>query len=62
MKNLIQFALLSALGMGLACAQGAMPAEGIPMNDQLTTTKCGGCHSRDASGMMRRLSYIRTSP
>ena len=35
---------------------------GIPINHQLTIDKCGGCHQRDANGMMRRLSYIRTTP
>ncbi len=42
-------------------AQTAAP-EGIPIDHQLTIQKCGGCHQRDSSGMMRRLSYIRTSP
>jgi quinohemoprotein amine dehydrogenase len=35
---------------------------GIPIDDQLTITKCGGCHARDSAGMMRRLSYMRTTP
>jgi len=39
----------------------AVPA-GIPIDDRLTIQKCGGCHQRDSNGMMRRLSYIRTSP
>ena len=42
-------------------AQSA-PVQGIPIDDQLTIQKCGGCHQRDSNGMMRRLSYIRTSP
>jgi quinohemoprotein amine dehydrogenase len=59
-------ALLLALGLVIllpcgARAQQASP-EGIPIDDQLTIRKCGGCHQRDANGMMRRLSYIRTSP
>src|SRR5262249_49975734 len=37
-------------------------AAGIPIDHQLTIDKCGGCHQRDASGMMRRLSYMRTTP
>jgi len=44
-----------------ARAQATAP-QGIPIDDQLTIRKCGGCHQRDANGMMRRLSYIRTSP
>ena len=35
---------------------------GIPINDQLTINKCAGCHPRDSSGMMSRISYMRTSP
>jgi quinohemoprotein amine dehydrogenase len=43
-------------------AQASDAAPGIPINHQLTIDKCGGCHQRDAGGMMRRLSYIRTTP
>src|SRR5205814_9712481 len=53
----LTFAALIA-GVGLLGAQ----EPGIPIDNQLTITKCGGCHQRDAKGMMRRLSYIRTSP
>jgi quinohemoprotein amine dehydrogenase len=53
--------VLIVVGGGLAHAQA--PAEaGIAIDHQLTINKCGGCHQRDASGMMRRLSYIRTTP
>lgn len=55
---LTAFGILTAAG---AFAQGPAPV-GIPINDQLTITKCGGCHQRDANGMMRRLSYMRTTP
>src|ERR1700685_1630026 len=44
-----------------ASAQGVKP-QGIPINDQLTISKCGGCHPRDSSGNMSRISYMRTSP
>ena len=59
------------LGKGFACATVlilsavALPAQtvqGIPINDDLTIRKCGGCHQKDANGMMRRISYIRTTP
>ncbi|HUO32755.1 MAG TPA: quinohemoprotein amine dehydrogenase subunit alpha [Bryobacteraceae bacterium] len=42
-------------------AQAAKP-QGIPIDDPLVIRRCGGCHQRDANGMMGRLSYIRTSP
>ena len=61
-KNLIYSALLVVAGAGLIGAQPAVSSPGIPIDHQLTITKCGGCHQRDADGMMRRLSYIRTSP
>jgi quinohemoprotein amine dehydrogenase len=59
-----QFAcLLAVLVAGFARAQETIATVGIPINHQLTINKCGGCHQRDAgTGMMRRLSYIRTSP
>src|SRR6266568_4847133 len=50
--------LVAVLGQ----AQGTTAAVGIPINHQLTLDKCGGCHPRDASGMMRRISYMRTTP
>src|SRR5260370_10725722 len=43
-------------------AQDSTAAVGIPISHQLTMDKCGGCHPRDASGMMRRISYMRTTP
>jgi quinohemoprotein amine dehydrogenase len=43
-------------------AQAPAAAEGIPINHQLTIDKCQGCHARDSNGMMRRISYMRTTP
>jgi quinohemoprotein amine dehydrogenase len=59
--NLICLALLGGGVAGLAFAEGT-EAPGIPIADQLTINKCGGCHQRDSNGMMRRLSYIRATP
>ncbi|HEY6342859.1 MAG TPA: quinohemoprotein amine dehydrogenase subunit alpha [Bryobacteraceae bacterium] len=54
------------LGFLLVIAAGlhaqSVSAPGIPIDDQLTIRKCGGCHPRDASGTMTRISYIRTTP
>jgi len=55
-------ALLALMGAAFVRADNGQPTSGIPIDHQLTITKCGGCHQRDANGMMRRLSYIRTSP
>jgi quinohemoprotein amine dehydrogenase len=35
---------------------------GFPVKDQLTLSKCGGCHAADVKGNMTRISYIRTTP
>ncbi len=56
----IRTALLLGAAAGLCLGQSAPP--GIAIDDPLTIRKCGGCHQRDAKGMMRRLSYMRTSP
>ena len=53
---LATFLLASAAGLS------AQAVQGIPINDEVTIRKCGGCHQPDASGMMRRISYIRTTP
>jgi quinohemoprotein amine dehydrogenase len=60
-KNLISPAVFSLMAAAVAFAQTPGP-QGIPIDDPLTITKCGGCHQRDANGMMRRLSYMRTTP
>jgi quinohemoprotein amine dehydrogenase len=54
--------MAAVVGTSPLLAFEASGSEGIAIDDQLTITKCGGCHQRDANGMMRRLSYIRTSP
>jgi quinohemoprotein amine dehydrogenase len=46
---------------GLAWCDETPPA-GIPIDNQLTIAKCGGCHPRDARGMMTRISQLRTTP
>lgn len=53
-------AFLAVAGTGIVAAQSEVT--GIPVTNQLVVTKCGGCHQRDANGIMRRISYIRTSP
>ena len=40
----------------------APPEEGIPVNDRLVISKCGGCHTRDAKGNMLRISWERATP
>ena len=35
---------------------------GIPVTDQLTIAKCGGCHKADSFGNLSRISWIRTTP
>jgi len=61
LKKLTCLVLLVAAGTGSVLAQES-DTPGIRIDDQLTIAKCGGCHQRDSNGMMRRLSYIRTSP
>ena len=61
-NKLAHAALLVSIGAAFIRADEGQPALGIPIDHQLTITKCGGCHQRDSNGMMRRLSYIRTSP
>jgi quinohemoprotein amine dehydrogenase len=46
----------------VAFAQTSSPVEGIPITNKLTIEKCGGCHKTDQSGMMGRLSFMRTTP
>jgi quinohemoprotein amine dehydrogenase len=55
--------LLLFVATCMGAAQSTVETEqGIPVNDPLIISKCAGCHARDANGMMRRISYIRTTP
>src|SRR5271169_2033240 len=45
-----------------AAATPAPPEEGIPVTDPLVISKCGTCHSRDAKGVMGRISFERATP
>lgn len=53
--------LLSLSIVSLGAASG-LPQNPIPVDDGVTIAKCGGCHRRSEAGVMRRLSYIRTTP
>src|SRR5262245_30597117 len=62
MKNWFLAIVLVVIAARSTAAQNSSTTVGIPIDHQLTVDKCGGCHQRDANGMMRRLSYMRTSP
>src|SRR5437867_8094690 len=62
LKNSVLAIAVVVLVAGICQAQDSTAAVGIPISHQLTIDKCGGCHQRDANGMMRRISYIRTTP
>jgi quinohemoprotein amine dehydrogenase len=58
------FFLLATILAAVAAsgAETTGQAVAIPIDDPLTIAKCGGCHARDSAGIMRRLSFIRTTP
>src|SRR5881296_1969654 len=62
LKNWVIRGAVVLLATSISEAQDSAASVGIPITHQLTLDKCGGCHQRDANGMMRRLSYIRTTP
>ena len=62
LKHWVLASAVALLAAGVVQAQAPIPAAGIPITHQLTIDKCQGCHPRDASGMMRRISYMRTTP
>src|SRR5215470_11920060 len=62
LKNSVLAVAAVLVVAGLAQAQAPAASAGIPINHQLTIDKCQGCHPRDANGMMRRISYMRTTP
>ena len=45
-------------------AQGPPPdtTSGFPITDAVVLRKCGGCHTRDSTGSLSRLSYMRKTP
>ncbi len=38
------------------------PPPGLPVTSELVVRHCGACHTRDSTGRMTRLSYLRKSP
>jgi len=54
--------LLLLVSASLALAATNIPQTPIPVNDAVTIAKCGGCHRTSEGGVMRRISYIRTTP
>ena len=62
LKNWVLASAVTLPAAGVVQAQAPIPAAGIPITHQLTIDKCQGCHPRDANGMMRRISYLRTTP
>src|SRR6266704_912123 len=62
MKNWLLASAVVLLVAGSGQAQDSTATAGIPISHQLTIDKCGGCHQRDDKGMMRRISYMRTTP
>lgn len=35
---------------------------GVPVTDELTIEKCGGCHAADDKGNLSRISWVRSTP
>jgi len=58
---LTQALWLFSASLGVA-ATSNIPQNPIPVDDALTIAKCGGCHKSSENGVMRRISYIRTTP
>jgi quinohemoprotein amine dehydrogenase len=57
-----QMLLLLLTTAAVLTAQSSKESAGISITDPLTIAKCGSCHIPNSSGMMRRLSYLRTTP
>jgi quinohemoprotein amine dehydrogenase len=49
-------------GQGGRGAPAEPTEEGIPVTDNLTISRCSGCHTKDAKGNLSRISWIRTTP
>src|SRR5688572_15545994 len=47
---------------GAAQPPGALPEGGFPVTSNVVVQSCTGCHTRDASGRMSRISYVRKTP
>ena len=53
-----------ALGPAHAEAQRPTPdtTSGYPITDPLVVRRCAGCHAKDSTGGLGRLSYLRKTP
>ena len=61
LRNWLLAGAVALVVAGSSQAQNAAAVAGIPINDQLTITKCGGCHQRDG-GCSQYLEMMHESP
>lgn len=61
LRPLFLASVLGLVGASAASAQGAPrdTTRGFPINEPSVIAYCSGCHVRDSSGLMQRLSYVR---
>ena len=60
---LFGFLVLFSSGLSASAqAPASDPVEGIPVSDPLVVSKCSGCHRKDDSGNLTRISWERTTP
>ncbi|MGQ0766363.1 MAG: quinohemoprotein amine dehydrogenase subunit alpha [Gemmatimonadota bacterium] len=55
-------AAVALQGRGAAEAQPPDTTSGFVITDQVTIRRCAGCHVRDSTGRLGRLSYMRKTP
>lgn len=54
--------LLAVAGVARGGHAQAAPPPGYPITDSTVIRACGACHTRDSTGRMSRLSYMRKTP
>jgi quinohemoprotein amine dehydrogenase len=66
MNGGVMFPLSSLpLRLALVCSlilSASVLGQPIPVTDDLVVAKCGNCHTRDAAGIMQRISWERSTP
>lgn len=55
-------ALLALPGAAMPAEAQQAPPPGYPIADSTVIRACGACHTRDSTGRMSRLSYLRKTP
>ena len=59
---IVAFSVTASGAMAQAGSEKPEPPPGVPVTSDVVIRNCSACHTRDSTGRMSRISYLRKSP